>query len=545
MRTWLETAFLFLVVLPGSAHAATYYVQPGADGDGTQSRPWGRIAKANAVARAGDNIILYGGDYRNDPIAPTRSGQDGKYITFRAAAGNQPILSDTRVAIELGGRSWIKVDGITADGRASFPDSNINTWLSMVDSHHNVIENSTFRRARGWSGVFLDGGSSFNILRNNRFEEVGTPDSGRNYNPANQDLGDLLDMRQANNNLIEDNDFSRSGHNLFEVRGHYNVIRRNVFENDWGGGIGNRIGELSGSTKGGVTGLRGFNLFEQNIVRGSRPASDNPNPPGIKIQGQGQIVRRNYFYDLVGTAVLSEVRDPPIDRVIRNRIFNNSFDRLQGLWKFVDYDSIGPSDGNIWKNNAIGRMSGRTAVLINLSKVNWVTDDAFNNNRLIGNIFASPEVFINASRGGSKQLRDTQQQFPRIFTENDQLSFQFSNGARQEDTSSPLVDAGVALTETMSAGSGTRVPVKDAGYFSDGFGLIRGDRIRIGSNSPVTVTTVNYNTHMLTLSEPVSWRGGETVNIDFIGNAPDVGADDLSRSGRSAKRVPKPPVAQD
>ena len=66
----------------------------------------------------------------------------------------------------------------------------------------------------------------------------------------------------------------------------------------------------------------------------------------------------------------------------------------------------------------------------------------------------------------------------------------FTNQATRDFTLRPLspaINAGTTLTATVGGGTGTSVTVNDAGYFSDGYGLIDGDIIRIGTQT-VTIT---------------------------------------------------------
>ena len=89
---------------------------------------------------------------------------------------------------------------------------------------------------------------------------------------------------------------------------------------------------------------------------------------------------------------------------------------------------------------------------------------------------------------------------------------------------SPCVDAGSFLTRTISSGSGTQIAVEDAGYFCDGFGIIEGDFIQVGSNSPVRITNVDYDSNMITVEQSISWNDRDPVNLPYSGSAPDIGA---------------------
>ena len=89
---------------------------------------------------------------------------------------------------------------------------------------------------------------------------------------------------------------------------------------------------------------------------------------------------------------------------------------------------------------------------------------------------------------------------------------------------SPMIDKAVPLTETANSGSGRVVQVDDAGYFMDGFGIVQGDRVQIGSNPPVTITGIDYDSNTITLASPITWNRGDGVSLPYNGSAPDIGA---------------------
>ena len=88
---------------------------------------------------------------------------------------------------------------------------------------------------------------------------------------------------------------------------------------------------------------------------------------------------------------------------------------------------------------------------------------------------------------------------------------------------SPAIDAGTFLTYTTSGGTGTVVPVQDAKYFSDGYGMVAGDRIRIGQTA-VQVTAVNYTTNTLTITPSLTWSADQPVSYLYAGSKPDLGS---------------------
>ena len=51
-----------------------------------------------------------------------------------------------------------------------------------------------------------------------------------------------------------------------------------------------------------------------------------------------------------------------------------------------------------------------------------------------------------------------------------------------------------------------------------------GDEIKVGSNSLVMITDINYTTNNITVNESITWSDNDTVSLDYKGSAPDIGA---------------------
>jgi hypothetical protein len=88
---------------------------------------------------------------------------------------------------------------------------------------------------------------------------------------------------------------------------------------------------------------------------------------------------------------------------------------------------------------------------------------------------------------------------------------------------SPAIGAGKPITTVSSPnGSGTSFNVVDAGFFTDGFGIVTGDNIKVGSNSPVTITNITGNT--ITVDQSVTWVNGDGIFWRNQDSNPDIGA---------------------
>ncbi|MCZ7648902.1 MAG: right-handed parallel beta-helix repeat-containing protein [Planctomycetota bacterium] len=92
---------------------------------------------------------------------------------------------------------------------------------------------------------------------------------------------------------------------------------------------------------------------------------------------------------------------------------------------------------------------------------------------------------------------------------------------------SPMRDAAAPLTTASADGASKELPVADAGFFYDGFGIEGevGDTIQLaGGAETARVVKVDYENRVLTLDKPLAWQKGQGVSLAYAGKAADVGA---------------------
>jgi hypothetical protein len=67
--------------------------------------------------------------------------------------------------------------------------------------------------------------------------------------------------------------------------------------------------------------------------------------------------------------------------------------------------------------------------------------------------------------------------------------------------------------------------VEDAGYFSDGRGVVAGDIVQFeGQTATARISAIDYGTNTITLDTPLSWQPGVGVSLPYFGEKPDQGA---------------------
>jgi MYXO-CTERM domain-containing protein len=88
------------------------------------------------------------------------------------------------------------------------------------------------------------------------------------------------------------------------------------------------------------------------------------------------------------------------------------------------------------------------------------------------------------------------------------------------------------VTTTNGAGQGTEIPVADASYFSDGFGVVDGDRIQLeGETARLQIVSIDYGQNLLTVDTDATWSDGQGVGLPYQGPAPDIGAFEYGEEG--------------
>jgi len=155
-------------------------------------------------------------------------------------------------------------------------------------------------------------------------------------------------------------------------------------------------------------------------------------------------------------------------------------------------------------------------------------DPVIYNNYFSNNLIFNPSsTNVILSKGSSWSVSTIQPSDPTHFAGNLQIDPKLDS-THQLMAGSPCIDAGAFLTTVTSAtGSGTSFTVADAGFFTDGFGIVTGDTIRVG-NLEATISSINYTSNTITLKTAISWTKGANVSLQYSGSRPDIGAFEYS-----------------
>ncbi|MBN1672644.1 MAG: right-handed parallel beta-helix repeat-containing protein [Kiritimatiellae bacterium] len=510
------------------ASGATYHVAPGGNDSnpGTQAQPWRTIQKAADTVQPGDTVLIRGGTY-SEKVRVTHggSGPDTR-VTFRAFGEEQPVLDGTGVSVgqwgallTIDGADYVTIVGLEVADSGYYGVAVVNNALRIrlesLDVHHSAS-----------SGLLVSGITqpAYTYVRDGRYHH-------------NQQCGIHLAHATGGYFVVENNDVYEnlcSGNYDAIQTGigdpgagvHHGVIRNNAVYNNRPIGDGGGDAIDMGGRNDDMTHL----LMEGNRLWGSNGALKFSHTASYAI------MRRN----VVNGSAIIDLYGPPYTRC---SIYHNT---LYRTWHGVQFSAYSPTPADIdWgglqiRNNIFG-FGGSHIYNVLTAGLNRGTNSMFLDSNLLRRGDGSP---------GEWHL----QEWYELGHEPNRVVSDASAGAVFSDpgagdlrpvAASPAIDAAQPLTRTRSAGSGTRVPVYAGFYFQDGYdGLIEPDSVQIGTNPRVRLAAADYETDVLILQTPISWRAGDPVSLPWQGLAPDIGAfeydpDDLptSRAVSVSRRI--------
>ena len=471
---------LTILSFSSTVWAATYYVSgaTGSDGNpGTLSSPWKTIAKASSVLQSGDTVLIRKGTYK-EMIKPARSGVAGKYITYARYNAEEAIITGVYDGVDLRGRSYIILDGLKVLNVGHY-------WVNMRESStHNIIRNCYMKTALGWGGIQMENGSNYNKILKNTF--ISTCD-GTDGGPH-----DSIYCWNCSHNLIEDNDFQYSTHICLLLGGTssgYHIVRNNRFRNPWHTCFAiNEFVEhclIEGNMF-----LDAGSDYKNNWCGSDRDRLQfaREDHRSIQLNGANCIIRNNILMNN-GTFMVAAYEAG--GKAAYNRIYNNtSYKNYRGCWLRSD-----SAYGNVLKNNIFDE-----DILCGV--------DSTSGNSIINNNFHNC-----LTRGGTQ-------------SDNTKVDSQFEDPYNKDfnlRSTSSLIDAGAFLTQTTSSGSGVDIPVKDASYFTNGWGVAKGDLVQLQGQTE-TARIIAIKDNVIVVDKPLTWMRDVGVSLAYSGPAPDVGA---------------------
>ncbi len=470
------------------------------------------LAGAAAIASAGDIVEIRAGTY-GEQLAPQNSGTASDPITFRSYNSENVVITGASLtpAIIISNRSHLIIEGLEI--------ANVRRWMYALNAHHNTIRNNTF------SGAIDSGGSSktglfFQEATYNRVLDNVIDDSTQ----------DNIALINSDKNLVAGNTVTNANHTLWVIKcGNNNIIRDNYFHNSR-----QKIGEVYDCDDVGfdheffIYDATKHNVVEGNVFAKTSTYYSPSGGNGIQYAGQNGIIRFNVFYDN-NVGIGMQYYSPEALYNTHNRIYHNTFHKNHCGGISTSNPSSPNYTDNLFVNNILSEnveCSGTEPFqLMYRSGLEGLFFD--HNNLTSGTI---PDDVIGAWQGSGNTLAWFEANYPGFFSNNLELDPLFddaTNHVYSLQASSHMIDAGMFLTTTTSSGSGRVIPIADAGFFHDGFGIEgeSGDSVQLeGTSSSLTIVGVDYTNNTITVSADTSWTNGQGISLSYNGNAPDIGA---------------------
>ena len=533
MLPGLSLPYALTLALLISASAACWcadlYVSPAGDdrGAGTRQKPWRRIAKANEVVQPGDTVVLLPGSY-SGTIKPARSGEAGRPICYRADQRHRAVLDSggkAKLPIELSGTNHVKIEGLhIAPGDGS--------WATIRESHHIWITDCRMEKAAPNCQPFGIYGCQHVWVVDNAFSK-------------DQVSGNMCNVINCTGVVIEGNSFTRVGHCPLRLEQCQRVVvRSNCFHNPWG-----RNYELVASGK---------VLVEGNIVT---EALDSAHSADSRAKNalEDSIVRLNRAFRNWHTPLNSPSYVPCTRRVwepfrlVNTRIYHNTItDNLGYGWQLAGMNV----SANVFANNIfLANDKHGGGVQLSISE-GLSQDNQYHHNLIRGTRAGQKTIQFGSHLWTAEEANRKTKRRRGYWTEfegNIDAAPRFVDGGSRNFTlraDSPCIDAGRPLTRTTAAGQGKALPVEDARWFFDGFGIEgeRGDVIAIGTGDRAArIEKVEFNYYQpdtILLDRDAKWKAGDPVSLPWVGKAPDMGACEHGLRRRRPVALAKPSDAK-
>jgi hypothetical protein len=544
------------IALVGVAHSATYYVSPSGDdsNDGSIGSPWKLPGKFN-VLQPGDTGYFRAGTYDNPYIhGANNPGADfSKHVTLAAYPGEEVIISGTPtygLFFNLFSASFL-IDGLKFDacGEPAI-------WMLLDNADNSILRNTYFGEC---DNTALQVRLSNNVtIHNNTFYKSG--------NALDQGESDNVYVLGSTHVLFEYNYFSYGAHaaiDVIEFGDQYSshiIMQKNVVDSYWGGGFYVHRGTTHA-------------VIQDNIFRYAGAGTTYPKT-GVQIAQELAIVRRNIIsqsdatnypdHCMVLNAFVFQSRNLSC---VHNRIYNNIMYECGYYALKVNQKQYALIVDNIFLNNIMYKSKEggdyeeyyeAGNYTIGFESYHAEAQYKWGEKFAEGVTYFESNIILNADNFTDKPnevslfwletsthrwtLTEAEELYPKVFKNNYEFNpgwVDAKNGDFNLRSDSQSIDAGSHLTKTTSAGSSTTtIQVEDPYYFIDGYDLIDGDMIQVGSNSPVMVTNVDFGTKTLTVDTAISFNMGDFVSLAYNGDAPDLGPFEYKMSSNAPSSGP-------
>ncbi len=559
-----ETARLASIRSPAPG-GRYYYVSPqGADSNpGTKALPFQTISKAAQMAKAGDVVLIGTGVYYED-IKPSNSGQPDRYIIYQNDGSGEVIIDaqdgKRPGCIEINKKSFLQFVGLTVRGANSQQD-----WpragISITDgSSHIVLDTITaYNNYFGFMAEGRESPVSFIAVKDSKTfgpTNIGNIHYGiffskKVYDSSilNNHVAYTLPERQSYGIEIATDYPGVQGDGARRI-----IVTGNDVDHNESEGIHtwNAVGVLISDNHLHENGATGIQIEDgsENIVVENNLSETNAQKyefeAGVWIDhAKNAVVRNNTLRsNKVGLIVTTSDRVNIHDNYIY--LNNQGAENLNNAAGLIVEDSVSNifvTHNTFYKNGANGMEHG--AVNFGLFHPSC-SNIAFKNN-IVAETTNTFDLWYDSCKDFVSDFNDFFNTRPLAVEWNQNhmdwgtyltTSGQDSHSLTTAPTfanpeafdfslqaASPLIGKGSILAWTTNAGNGDTIPVTDASFFSDGFGIGSGDPVVIG-NSRASILAIDYVNRSIRVDRVIRWNKDDAVSFPFVGAAPDMGVSD-------------------
>jgi parallel beta-helix repeat protein len=556
-----DTPTLTVTPAPGSRY---YYVSNyGNDANpGTKVLPFQTIGRAANVAKAGDVVLIQAGIYYED-VKPLYSGESDKYIIYQNEGDGEVIIDaqDGQRAgcIEIDNKSYLQFIGLTVRGANSY-EAWPRAGISMTDgTNHIILDNITaYNNYVGIMAYGRENPVSFITVKNSKtFEPVG--------NIGNTHYGIFFYKKVYDSSIVDNHvayTLPEDQSYGIEISTDYPgiqsngprriVVTGNEVDHSEAQGIHtwNATGVLIGNNYLHDNGATGIQIEDgsENIVVENNLSENNAQKyefeAGVWIDNSKNVVVRNNILrsNKVGLTITKSDRVIVHDNYlyINNRGAENLYNAA-GLIVDDSATNISVIQNTFYKNGANGMERGG----VNFGLFHPTCTSIIFKNNIVSETANVIDLFQDSCTGFESDFNDFFNTRPLAIkwnqSQTDWSTYQAVSGQDAHSltsdpffadpttfdfslqSASPLIGKGAVLARTTNAGNGKTITVTDASYFSDGFGIGRGDSVVIGSNR-ANITAIDYINNSISIDQVINWNKDDAVSFPFDGIAPDMGA---------------------
>lgn len=460
------------------------------------------LSEATAAATNGNTVIFRAGTYGQ--LNPIYSGTPSLPITFKNYE-TEAVYFSASPGINLNAKSYLILDGLRVEN---------TTWLESQNSHYNIIKNCTFFKNP-------NGGTTGNVrLVQSHYNQI--------LNNVISDGNDNLILAGSDYNFIYGNTITIARHSVISIRcGNYNIIKYNYFSNptqkcmelfDCGVDTSAVPNSFNDSKR---------NIIEDNIFADAVDYYSTSGGNGIQYAGQDGIIRNNIFYNCNVGLGMQRYSDEALYNN-NNRVYNNVFYKNTG----GGISLRSSVENNVFLNNIFYANDGcyPDCLGTSLGQITYRSPLAITNKFINNCIFSSAigQPVIERENAVGVSVSSFQSSYPSVMMRSIEKNPEFMDESSYDfhlKPTSPMIDSGVFLTTTTSAGSGVVIPVNDPYVFSDGNGIFTGDEVQLeNSGLIVKIVSINYTLKTITVDSPLTWTSNLGISLPYCGTSPDLGS---------------------